>query len=170
MHQVEVNILILHHILLFLFTRKCVAARGVNSQLDFESWRVKSKFKTIHNWSETIVGKITKCTCSSQTLFSEKKLLSFSKPYLLTREANGLLTSIPADLFASVTISFTLFRHSSRPINCWKCLIFMHKMKLNLNSVVKQKIGSRKAILSGSAACNNRCIRLNLKCQLDKTK
>ena len=37
MHQVEVNILILHQILLFLFTRKCVAVRGVNSQLDFES-------------------------------------------------------------------------------------------------------------------------------------
>lgn len=44
----------------------------------------------------------------------------FQKAYacLLTKEASGLLISIPADLLASSTISFTLRRHSSSPMSC----------------------------------------------------
>ena len=58
----------------------------------------------------------------------------------LTRDARGLLMSIPAAFLASSTIAFTLCRHSSKPITCNANLcstnvqVFVQSMNLSAQS------------------------------------
>ena len=77
------------------------------------------KFLQIFRSKKTLQPqKIPLFSVGSLDIFQNCTLLQKVHACLLTKEANGLFISIPADFLASSTISFTLRRHSSSPMSC----------------------------------------------------